>query len=246
MPNLNFKGKIIFTDQDNLSLCSSGSGAFLKSLGRDGLLKIMEASKIEYLNVVGTRNLTARICDPMALGYLVHKQLDILFETFRRESLNITNPTILEDPEGYLDMYYPEQSFKASQENDSLFPKYGMVDINMFATLGYVKTALKVHAAEIFKFRIKKKKINAWKKEVKTNFEDADGLEPNAFSFELNAFNLVKLTYKVKMLIRDADKEAVLFARKGIEDFNEKLLMNKLKQAYDKFCILMTGSNPSK
>ena len=246
MPNLDFKGKIIFSDQDNLSLCSSGSGSFLKSLGRDGLLKIMEASKIEYLNIVGTKNLTARLCDPMSLGFLEQQGLDVTFETFRRESLNITHPTILEDEKGFLDLYYPEQSLRASQQNDSLFPKYGVVDVNMFTTLEYVKKTIKFKSAEAFMFRLKRKKISAWRKEIKTNFEDTEDFQPNGFSFELNAFNLVKLTQKVNMLIRDADKEAVLFPGKRGDAFNEQLLMNKLKQAYDKFCILMTGSNPSK
>lgn len=51
-------------------MCSSGSGVLLKSLNRDGLLKIMISSGIEFLNILGTSDLNSPIADPEYLGYL--------------------------------------------------------------------------------------------------------------------------------------------------------------------------------
>lgn len=246
MPNLDLKGKILFENPDRLSFCSSGSGAFLKSLNRDGLLKIMEGSGIEILNLVGTRNLNSRACDPVSIAFLHQKKLDCSFEGFRRESMNFMFPTVLEDSEEFLNMYYPHESVQANKENNSLFPKYGVIDLNMFIKLDHIKEVLKTYPAEIFKFRLKKKKVDSMKKLIKTNLEGMN--DPlNSYSFELNAFAIVKLTKNVKMVIRDS-KEAVLYlsSPESEDKFSEKEMIEKMREQSDGFIQFMTAKSPCK
>jgi len=206
----------------------------------------MEGSGIEYLNVVGTRNLNSRACDPVSIGFLHHRKLDCTFEGFRRESMNFTFPTILEDSEEFMNMYYPNESMQANKENNSLFPKYGVIDLNMFLSLNHVKEVLKTQSAEIFKFRLKKKKVDSMKKLIKTNLEGMN--EPlNSYSFELNAFTLLKLTKNAKMIIRDS-KEAVLYLASPAseERFSEKEMIEKMREQSDGFIQYITGKSPSK
>jgi UDP-N-acetylglucosamine pyrophosphorylase len=61
----------------------------MKSLSRDGLLKIMLQSGIEYLNILGTTDLNSPIADPEYLGYLNQSKKDFVVHAYRRENANI-------------------------------------------------------------------------------------------------------------------------------------------------------------
>jgi hypothetical protein len=205
----------------------------------------MEGSGVKYLNVLGTRNLNSRICDPVSIGFLHHRNLDMCFEGFRRESMHFSFPTILEDKNEFMDMYYPHESLSASKENNSLFPKYGVVDLNMFLSIDFLKSTISANVADLFKFRLKKKKVQAMKKQIKSNLEGI--LDPlNGYSFEFNAFVLAKTTKNVKMLIRDA-KEAVLYlGSEGQKGFSEQEMVSKMKEHADKYIEYVTGDSASK
>lgn len=142
-------------------MCSSGSGSFLKSLGRDGLLKIMSSSGIEYLNILGTSDLNTPIADPEYLGYIDQTpNADLLVHSYRRESAHVNYPTVLENKNGTLGMYYPEESLQASKQNNGLFPKYGLKDTNIFVKLSLLETCLKTQPAALFKYRIRSRLTN--------------------------------------------------------------------------------------
>lgn len=232
MPNLDKKGKLQFHSKDQLSMSSSGSGSFLKSLGRDGLLKILVSSGIEYINVLGTRDFNSKFCDPLRVGFMEHKKTECIFDVFRRESLSVKNPSILEDVTGALDMYYADQSRLAVEENESLFPKYGITDLNMFCTLEFLTSSLRNNSAEIFKFRLKKKNIKVYDKEVETI--GSQGL--NSLSFELNAFNLIKLTNNIKIFVTNAKEKAMFCHAPESIQWNLDQLLKKLKFLYDLRC----------
>jgi UDP-N-acetylglucosamine pyrophosphorylase len=143
-PVLNSHGKIQFNRKDKISLCSSGSGSFLKSLGRDGILEMMSSNGIEYLNVVGTTDLNTPTADPEYLGFLDQMQgKDMLVHAYRRESVHINHPTILENSSGRLGLFYPEESLEASKNNNALFPKYGLNDTNILVRLKFVQHCLR-------------------------------------------------------------------------------------------------------
>lgn len=239
MPNLSKKGKLQFHSKDTLSLSSSGSGSFLKSLGRDGLLKILESSGIEYLNIFGTRDFNSGFCDPVRLGYLHHRKKDCIFDVFRRESLSISNASILEDVNGYLDMYYPDESRAAVQQNESLFPKYGITDLNAFCSYEFLEKSLRNNSAEIFKFRLKNKKVRVYNKEVETM---ENGL--NSISFELNAFNLIKLTDNIKMFVTNAKETAIYRYGPDSEKWNLEQFMKKIKILINEKCLKIMKEKP--
>lgn len=239
MPNLNKKGKLQFHSMDLLSLTSSGSGSFLKSLGRDGLLKILENSGVEYINVLGTKDFNSKFCDPMRLGFLKHKQQDCVFDVFRRESLSIAHPSILEDVNGFLDMYYIDEARVAIENNETLFPKYGITDLNLFCSLEFLQNSLKKHSAEIFKFRLKRKKVKVYNKEIET-LENGY----NSFSFELNAFNLIKLTNNLKIIVSNAKETAIYRYGPDSDKWNLEQLLKKLKMLYDRRCKDLMEKDP--
>ena len=83
--NLNKRGKLQLKTVDKVSYASTGSGAFLKSLQRDGLLKIIKNAKVEVLQILGTNDLNPSIGCFKTLGYYMHHRahVDVLFRAYR-------------------------------------------------------------------------------------------------------------------------------------------------------------------
>lgn len=96
--NLNKRGKLLLKSVDKISYASTGSGAFLMSLNRDGLLKIIKNNKVEVLQVLGTRNLNPSIGDPLTLGYYMNNisHVDVVFQAYRNTEKKVPSyPSIL-------------------------------------------------------------------------------------------------------------------------------------------------------
>jgi hypothetical protein len=79
------------------------------------------------------------MADPEYLGFLDQQPMtDVLLHAYRRESVHVNHPTVLENKDGNINMFYPDESLDASKRNNGLFPKYGLKDVNMFFRLKYI------------------------------------------------------------------------------------------------------------
>ena len=127
MPNLNQRGKIQLSGPEKISMCSSGSGGFLKSLHKFGVLKILEKTDIQVINLVSSKDLNPRIADPKLVSLLTQTlktstvsseipsrpTTECLIDGTKRNSSYLIFPTLLQEQDtGKINSYYPDESLK--------------------------------------------------------------------------------------------------------------------------------------
>ena len=67
-PALSHEGKILLEAKDSLSLAPNGNGGWFTSMQRCGLLDLLKADGVEWINVVSVDNVLQNIADPVFLG----------------------------------------------------------------------------------------------------------------------------------------------------------------------------------
>jgi hypothetical protein len=67
-----------------------------------------------------------------------------------------------------------------------------------------------------------------------------------SFNFELNVFNLAKLTNNSKIVLKTIQQPLLLSKGPEWPRDNEKTMLTLLKQLADKHCSYITGRNPGK
>lgn len=126
---------------DKISFASTGSGAFLKTLQKDGLLNVIKNAKVEILQILGIRDLNPAIGDFKSLGYYINQRthVDVLFRGYRNLGPKIPDyPSILQTLDGRADLYYPDEAIKASNFNNGLIPQFYTTDCNIYVTLDHL------------------------------------------------------------------------------------------------------------
>jgi UDP-N-acetylglucosamine pyrophosphorylase len=241
MPNLNQKGKIQLEKRDKLSMSSSGNGGFLKSLHKEGVLKILEKSKIELINVVETSDLECPLGEPRRLGLLLDG-FECLVDVTKRTSTVLDFPTILQDDQARINCYAPNETLTAMKQDGTLFPTYKMMNLNCCFTMAFLKRSLKEHPAEVFKYRPRKRDVKIYNRSLNSTCIDG-GL--SFFSFELNIFNLVRLCKRVLLVERDEEEMVVMINEPGAPNYTEKQALALLKEKYDEFTE-KSGGNKGK
>lgn len=70
--------KIQLDEKGNIDFGSAGAGAALASLRKFKVFDIWQKHGIKYVNFADTENVTVRVCDPLALAYLIQSNNDCL------------------------------------------------------------------------------------------------------------------------------------------------------------------------
>lgn len=251
MPNLDKKGKIQLEELSKISLCSSGSGGFLKGLHKQGLMKILKKTSIKYVNVVNGNNLNSHMADPFVIGLLSifeqdksKESIDVITDVYRRNSTRIDAPTILQDDLGGIDLMYPEDTHKAMKIDGKLYPKYESLDLNFFTTVKYLDKILVQNGPEAFRYRLKRKQgLKLYKSKVRESFVEG-GM--NHYSFELNIYNIAKVASNVKLILRDKE-DLILFKNgPGAPVHTEKQAIAKLLDYANDHCLTKYGEEVCK
>lgn len=131
-------------------------------------------------------------------------------------------------------MFYPDESLQASQQNNGLFPKYGVMDTNIFVRIRFIQSCLKENSAELFKYRLRNRQnVNIYNSNLKMSGVD---VPVNSFNFELSIFNLVKLARNIKVVLKTG--QIPLLFTKGPQwpRDNEKTMLATLRQLEDLHC----------
>jgi len=232
MPNLNQKGKIQLARRDLISMSTSGNGGYLKSLHKEGVLKILTKSKIEILNVVETLDLNSELTDPKTIGLMLKHNLNCTVDINQRTTTHLNFPTILQDMDGFINCYYPDESLSAMKQDGSLFPEFKLQNLNLFVSVDFMTKVLKENPAKLFKYRPRKRDVKIYNKSLKTACIDG-GL--SFFSFELNSFNLVGLSDNFRLILRDEEEVVLMVNEPGAPMWTERDAMKKLEEKWEGF-----------
>lgn len=111
-------------------------------------------------------------------------------------------------------------------------PEFYAADCNIYITIQHLEELLKNKKAELSVYRKKNKHVKVYKDNLSMSYLSN---ELNSYSFEVNAFNLVKNAENCKMIIGD-EKELVLFSNGPDSESDTELEAKKqLKMHYDKY-----------
>lgn len=251
MPNLDKKGKIQLEEPSKISLCSSGSGGFLKGLHKQGLMKILKKTSIKYVNVVNSNNLNSHMADPFVMGLFTtfeqdksKKNIEIISDVYCKNNTRIEAPTILQDDLGGIDLIYPDDTHKAMKVDGKLYPKYESLDLNFFTTVEFLDKILVRNGADIFRYRLKKKQgLKMYKSQVRESYVEG-GI--HYYSFELNIYNIAKVASHVKLIVRDKEDMILFKNGPGAPVNSEKQAIAKLLDYANDHCVTKYGEEVSK
>ena len=67
-----------------MSLSSNGSGGFLNSLQKEGLLSTIKESGLSYISIVNPSNLLSNFADPTIIGMMKNSKNGVFLDSIRR------------------------------------------------------------------------------------------------------------------------------------------------------------------
>ena len=211
------KGKVQIVSEKGVLLSSEGSAAFLTQLMKKDIdvLSTWQSAGIKYLNIIDLNNLNAKILDPFSIGLMVERGYDCVSDVYQRDtdSVEFNHPCVLENKFHFMDLYQPFELYRACEfqgENQEIF-KYESLHLNMFTRLDFIVEMIKVHTGRLFEYRIKQKATKGYS----SVFSSFIPWVCPQFSFELSAYNLMRLTDKTFLVKRD---------RSSVLDIEELLL----------------------
>ena len=104
--------------------------------------KIFETWKnqgIKYVNIVDTDNVTIRICDPLALAYLMQSDTECIADVILNQSDLLEYPSVLRTNSGAYDQFFPFEVQWLSSKSKSALGRYSVPYLNMFCRVDLVK-----------------------------------------------------------------------------------------------------------
>ena len=230
IPNINRKGKILVNSNNKISLSSNGSGGFLANLNKTRIFESWESADIRYLNITDLNNLNSNVADPISLGFMIKSGLKCVAEATKRKNKHVENPCFMQSNKDTISFHYPFEVINFTREGDFDLPLYECPHLNMFTTVGFLGDVLKNRTAELFKYRIKEKMVPHIENSSLV-FSKYQWLPP-CFTFEINAFNLMDLTVKSCLLVRDSMDCVILKVGESMGEgpFGEAEALKKLKE----------------
>ena len=76
-PASDYEGKIYLETKSRLSTSPNGNGGWFVSMARNGLLNEISKRGIEWLNVFAVDNVLHKIADPLFIGAVIEKQVEV-------------------------------------------------------------------------------------------------------------------------------------------------------------------------
>lgn len=117
-PASDYNGKIYMEAKNKMSTSPNGNGGWFISMARNGLLDVVHKSGIEWLNVFAVDNVLQKIADPLFVGAVIEKNVEVGEKVVRKvnpdEKLGVV---CLEDGRPSIVEYY-ELTGKMRDERD--------------------------------------------------------------------------------------------------------------------------------
>ena len=184
-PASDYNGKIYMEAKNKMSTSPNGNGGWFISMARNGLLDVVHKSGIEWLNVFAVDNVLQKIADPLFVGAVIEKNVEVGEKVVRKvnpdEKLGVV---CLEDGRPSIVEYY-ELTDKMRDERD----ENGDYAYNFGVILNYL---FSVSALE----RIMSRKLALHVVEKKIPYLDKSGNpvkpeEPNGYKYEQLVLDMI-------------------------------------------------------
>ena len=134
-------------------MSTAGTASILNALIRYKIFEIWKKEKIEILNFSGISNLNPKLCDPLAIAYMINSGFNCVADVYLIEKNDPQCPVFLENYSGILGQFFPfeieflKKSNLLISQGDSYL---GMKDINLFTTVEHLHYCIKEHHNLLF------------------------------------------------------------------------------------------------
>ncbi len=187
LPTVDTNGKLMLSAPGKISTAPNGNGGWYASMAKTGMLKVVEETGIEWLNVFAVDNVLQRIADPCFIGAVIKSGkvsgAKVVAKADPDEKVGVL---CLEDGRPSIVEYYEmTDEMRNSREADgTLSYNYGVILNYLFRVDELNKTlTVKLPLHRAFK------KI----KYMNENGEIVTPEEPNAYKFETLVLDMIKL-----------------------------------------------------
>jgi len=86
LPSISPEGKILLKTKTKVAFNPNGNGGIYQTLENYELVKVLKNIGVEYLHVSGIDNILSKFADPLFVGYMKERNLDILCKYSQRKN----------------------------------------------------------------------------------------------------------------------------------------------------------------
>ncbi len=177
-PAADYEGKVYMESKHMLSCSPNGNGGWYSSMADSGMLEIVKANGIEWLNVFAVDNVLQRICDPLFIGASIEEKVAVGAKVVRKNAPDEkVGVMCLEDGSPSIVEYYEltEELMNAKDEKGDPAYNFGVI-------LNYL-----LNVAEVQKIAEEKLPLHIVEKKIPYMNEAGEFIKPespNGYKFE--------------------------------------------------------------
>lgn len=201
LPTVDTQGKLMLSGRGKVSTAPNGNGGWYASMAKNGMLKVVQNAKIEWLNVFAVDNVLQRIADPCFIGAVIESGkvsgAKVVAKADPEEKVGVI---CLEDGRPSIVEYYEmtDEMIHRREPDGTLSYNYGVILNYLFRVDRLNKTlSVKLPLHRAFK------KIPY----MTVSGEHITPEEANAYKFETLALDMVKLQENCLAYEVDRSKE---------------------------------------
>ncbi len=186
-PAADYEGKVYMESKHTLSCSPNGNGGWYSSMADSGMLEIVKANGIEWLNVFAVDNVLQRICDPLFIGASIEEKVAVGAKVVRKNAPDEkVGVMCLEDGSPSIVEYYEltEELMNAKDEKGDPAYNFGVI-------LNYL-----LNVAEVQKIAEKKLPLHIVEKKIPYMDEEGNFVkpeEPNGYKFESLILDMIHM-----------------------------------------------------
>ena len=206
----------------------------MHSLKTQGIIQNLKRTNIKVLQFANSNNLLQEFCDPFLIGHFVRKQYSSMVEgivstTPEQQSMYPAIARSLSGTQG-LQLLYQHDIAKGKKINPSLNPRVFSPDLSVYFSVDFLEKTLASPPKSLSIFRQKLKNVKIYREEG-DNLNPIGNLGgPNSMSFEINIFNLLGVSPKNVILVRDLSEYALYRKGKNAKEETLDQAVDKLKK----------------
>lgn len=224
LPIIDTKGKLILDQIYHIKEASNGNGNVFASMERHNIISKMETLGIKWVSFGGIDNVLLKNADPLFLGMMIHKKLQIASKSIFKEDPIEKNAVYCKKDGKPAILDYEDINIEISETKDEN-GLYLYREANMLSHLMSIEAVKKVSTIQLPYHRAYKK----------NDFINSEGVKtvpnnPNTFKFENFIFDAFSFFDDMLLLRVNADEE---FA--PIKDFTGKFNPETAKEKYEKY-----------